>query len=89
MGMIKEAKRLHESGVPFRRLEELGLEYRYLALYLQKKISKAEMLIELEAKIWQYARRQMTYWRRNKEIKWFDSPDEAYKECASKARESL
>jgi tRNA dimethylallyltransferase len=52
-------------------MNELGLEYRYLALYLQKKLSKKEMLKQLETKIWQYAKRQITYWRRNKDIQWF------------------
>ena len=25
----------------------------------------------LDAKTWQYARRQMSYWKRNKNIRWF------------------
>jgi tRNA dimethylallyltransferase len=77
MGMVAEAKRLHANGLSWKRMESLGLEYRYLAFYLQNKISKAEMLKELEVKIWQYAKRQMTYWRRNKDIRWFESADKA------------
>lgn len=77
-GMLAEAKRLHAEGLSYKRMEDLGLEYRYLALHLQGKLSKEQMLEELEAKIWQYAKRQMTYWRRNKEIRWFSNPDEAY-----------
>ncbi len=69
-GMVAEAERMHKSGLTYKRMQALGLEYRFLARYLQKKISKQEMLDELEKEIWQYARRQMTYWRRNKEIKW-------------------
>jgi tRNA dimethylallyltransferase len=57
-GMVAEARRLHARGLSWRRMEELGLEYRYLARYLQNKISKEKMLEELEAKIWQYAKRQ-------------------------------
>jgi tRNA dimethylallyltransferase len=76
-GMVAEARKLHADGLSWKRMEELWLEYRYLALYLQKQISKDEMLRQLEAKIWQYAKRQMTYWRRNKEIRWFKSPEEA------------
>jgi tRNA dimethylallyltransferase len=70
-GMVREARQLHAGGLSWKRMEALGLEYRYLALFLQNKISKAEMLTQLEAKIWQYAKRQMTYWRRNYDIKWF------------------
>lgn len=70
-GMIKEVKDLHKQGVSWKRLEELGLEYKYVALFLQKKISKGEMIDELETAINQYAKRQMTWFRRNKKIKWF------------------
>jgi len=70
-GMVAEAKTLHAKGLSYRRMEELGLEYRYLARFLKNEITKDEMIEQLSAKIWQYAKRQMTYWRRNKEIKWF------------------
>lgn len=70
-GMVAEARRLHTQGVSYKRMNQLGLEYRYLALYLQNKITKNEMIEQLENKIWQYARRQKTYWRRNKNIRWF------------------
>jgi len=73
-GMIAEARRLHNppagGGLSYKRMYELGLEYRYLALFLQKKITKTEMLEKLENDIWHYAKRQMTYWKRNGEIKW-------------------
>ncbi len=60
-GMGAEVKQLHESGASWRRLESLGLEYRYLALYLQGKLSKTTMLSELETAIWHYAKRQRTW----------------------------
>lgn len=69
-GMAREAMRLHKSGLSWKRMRELGLEYRYLALYLQKKISKADMLQQLENQIWDYSRRQMRWWKRNPEIRW-------------------
>lgn len=77
-GMVAEAQRLHAQGVSYKRMDQLGLEYRYLALYLQNKITKNEMIEQLENKIWQYARRQKTYWRRNKNIRWF-APNEYQK----------
>lgn len=51
---------------------ELGLEYRYLALYLDNKISKEEMIEKLKTQITNYAKRQMTWFKRDQEIKWFD-----------------
>jgi tRNA dimethylallyltransferase len=71
-GMLREAKKLHESGVSWKRMHELGLEVRYTALYLQGKINKKEMLEKLEQEIWQYAKRQKTWFKRNKEIDWID-----------------
>ncbi len=69
-GMITEAKRLHNAGLSYKRMHDLGLEYRYLARFLQGKISRSELDRELETAIWHYAKRQMTYWRRNKDIRW-------------------
>jgi len=70
-GMIGEAKKLHREGLSWKRMEELGLEYRYLARYLQGKISKKEMIAQLAHEIWQYAKRQRTWFRKDKRIKWF------------------
>ena len=39
-GMIEEAEGLHKKGLSWKRMEALGLEYRYLARHLQGKISK-------------------------------------------------
>jgi len=74
IGMIEEAKNLHKSGLSWKRMNELGLEYRYLALYLQNKITKEEMAEQLINKIWQYSRRQITWFKRDKRIKWL-SPE--------------
>lgn len=70
VGLVKEAKKLHAQGLSYKRMEQLGLEYRYLARFLQKKMTKEAMLQELENDIWDYARRQRSYWRRNEAIVW-------------------
>jgi len=69
-GMVREARKLHAGGLSYKRMNQLGLEYRFLALLLQKKITKEEMLEQLENRIWDYARRQMQYWKRNDLIEW-------------------
>jgi tRNA dimethylallyltransferase len=80
-GMIEEVERLHTEGVSWERLESFGLEYRYVALFLQKKISHKEMLAELEMEIRRYAKRQLTFLRRMERsgltIHWISSPEEA------------
>jgi len=71
-GMIKEAFNLHAKGLTYKRMDDLGLEYKYLASHLQKKISKKEMIDQLESAIWQYSRKQMTWFRKNTTIVWLD-----------------
>ena len=72
IGMLQEAKRLHTQGLSWKRMDSLGLEYRYLARHLQNKITKQEMLAILKTEISHYAKRQMTWFKRDKEIVWFD-----------------
>jgi tRNA dimethylallyltransferase len=70
-GMMAEVKKLHKEGVSWKRMESLGLEYRYLTRYLRGKLEKDEMLKKLEFEIWHYAKRQKTWFKRDKRIKWF------------------
>ncbi len=64
-GMINEAKKLHASGISWRRMEELGLECRFMALHLQGKMPKKEMIEELESATWQYVKRQRTWFKKS------------------------
>jgi tRNA dimethylallyltransferase len=70
-GMIAEARRLRAHGLSWKRMDELGLEYRYMARFLQGEMSKEEFVKKLNTEIWHYARRQMTWFRRNPKIRWF------------------
>lgn len=64
-GMLEEVQHLHNvTKVSWKKLESFGLEYRYLALYLQEKLLKAEMFIQLEFAIWHYAKRQRTWFKK-------------------------
>jgi tRNA dimethylallyltransferase len=71
-GMVREARSLHTQRVSYKRMRELGLEYRSLARHLQGDIDLATMAKELESDIWRYARKQIGYWKRNRDITWFD-----------------
>lgn len=70
-GMVAEVRKLHEQGLSWKRMESLGLEYRFLAQFLQNKVTRKEMLELLEIAICQYAKRQMVWFKRNKDIHWF------------------
>jgi len=79
VGMLAEVKRLHTQGVSWKRLESFGLEYRHLAYFLQGKMDKVEMVKKLECEINQYAKRQMTWFKRDSRIHWFPSLEKALK----------
>ena len=76
-GMLEEVRGLHAAGLSHERLFSLGLEYRYLGLFMEEKITLPEMLAQLEMEIWHYAKRQRTWFKRNKEIIWLDPLKEA------------
>lgn len=70
-GMITEGKRLHAKGLSYKRMESLGLEYRALAQLLQNKITRKEFEEELLRDIRRYAKKQLVYWKRNSDIRWY------------------
>ncbi len=63
-GMIEEAKALLDSGLTPEQLEYYGLEYKYLSLFLTGKMTYEEMFTGLNTAIHQFAKRQMTWFRR-------------------------
>lgn len=70
-GMVNEVRQLHKKGLSWKRLESFGLEYRFIAMYLEKKISSDEMLTTIQKETLRYAKRQRTWFKRDKEIIWF------------------
>jgi tRNA dimethylallyltransferase len=80
--MINEVKKLHNppaggQGLSWKRLEEFGLEYRFVAQCLQNKITHQEMIDKIQKESEHYAKRQMTWFKRDKRIKWIKSYKEA------------
>ena len=78
-GMIEEVEKLHKQGISWKRLEEFGLEYRYIALYLQNKITEQEMIEKIQKESEHYAKRQMTWFKRDKSILWIKNFNQAKK----------
>ena len=80
-GMIEEVQRLRGAGVSWERLDEMGLEYRYVSLYLRGEMAYEEMVRTLNTRIHQFAKRQDTWFRgmerRGIPIHWIDGADEA------------
>ncbi len=78
-GMVAEVKKLKKSGLSWKRLEEFGLEYRHIAQYLQGKTSYAEMIESIQKQSEHYAKRQITWFKRDKRIKWIKNQKKAEK----------
>lgn len=78
-GMVTEVKKLHNNGVSWKRLEELGLEYRYIAQYLQGKIDYQEMTNSIQIESEHFAKRQMTWFKRDSRIHWIKNKKEPKK----------
>ena len=76
-GMTKEAAQLHKRGISWQRLESFGLEYRWIARYLQKKMPLKEMKEKLFQEIKNYAKRQMTWFNKDKRIHWIKNQKQA------------
>lgn len=90
-GIIAEVKKLRASGLSYQRLEELGLEYRYVARLLrytdQAKHSgqaKYPALLQqtidnIQKESEHFVKRQMTWFKRDKRIHWIENQREAEK----------
>lgn len=72
-GMIEEVAALRQAGASDAFLERLGLEYRYILWYLTGRIPTLEALKdELGRAIKRFAKRQMVWFRRDRDVLWLD-----------------
>lgn len=90
MGMVDEVRRLLSSGVSREFMLKLGLEYRYLTQYITGEFaSEAEMCAELSLAIKRFAKRQMTWFRRDHEMRWLDMENDPQAQAEAYIREFL
>lgn len=75
-GMIEEVQGLHQQGISYKKLYDFGLEYRFCGLYLKNELTRSDMIQKIKYKIHAFVRRQLTWWRKNKDINWFDFSDD-------------
>ena len=71
-GMVEEVRSLLDAGVSTEFLMKLGLEYRYLTRYLLGEMGYDQMVLELGNAIKKFAKRQMTWFRREENLHWLD-----------------
>ena len=76
---MAEVERLHREGTSWETLEFYGLEYRFIAQYLQGALSYNDMVQKLGSAICKFAKRQETWFRRMEKrgitIHWLDPED--------------
>ena len=72
-GMIDEVKNLRENGATDEFLYGLGLEYRYILMYLRGEFDSFEAFYnKLFMEIRHLAKEQMTWFRKRRDINWID-----------------
>jgi tRNA dimethylallyltransferase len=69
-GMLSEVKKLRFNGVSWKKLESFGLEYRFCAFFLQKKITYSEMVDKIQIESEHYVKRQLTWFKKDKTVHW-------------------
>lgn len=83
-GMIDEVRHLIKNGATTEFLMKLGLEYRYITQYLIGEFaSENEMTEALSLAIKKFAKRQMTWFRRDPEIHWLDMTKDPFEEACA------
>ena len=79
-GLLDEVKQLLATGVLPEQLNYFGLEYKYCLAYLQEKYDLPTLQTKLSVAIHQYAKRQLTYFRKMEKagiaITWLDAQDQ-------------
>jgi tRNA dimethylallyltransferase len=78
-GMIKEVEELLRKGVSLEKLGYFGLEYKFVSQYIDGKLNYNDMFQKLNSAIHNFAKRQMTWFRKMEKegvkINWFPADD--------------
>jgi len=87
-GMIDEVAGLRSRGVSDLRLDKLGLEYRYIGRYLRGELHTLdELRTQLAIAIRQFAKEQLTWFKRDRRIIWLDPFKDYFQEACQRIRE--
>lgn len=78
-GMVAEVKKLKSHKISSKRIKQIGLTYAIIEKYLNKLITKEEMVAQVKIAEHQLAKRQMTWFKRDPRIQWVTSEIQAAK----------
>ena len=88
-GMVQEVQGLLDAGVSEEFLMKLGLEYRYLTRYLKGDLGYEQMVFELGNAIKKFAKRQVTWFKKDPDIHWLDMKGDPETQAAALIEEFL
>lgn len=78
-GMIEEVENLLKNNIGYEKLLFFGLEYKFIAMYLKEELNYNDMFQKLNSAIHQFAKRQMTWFRKMERegvnINWIEGAD--------------
>jgi tRNA dimethylallyltransferase len=81
-GMLAETEKLHRQGLSWEKIQSFGLGYFWMPEYLQKKIILEELYEKVYLAEKDYAKRQMTWFSKDKRIIWLEKYSDMQKEVA-------
>jgi tRNA dimethylallyltransferase len=84
-GMIEEVKKLKKLGLGWKRIQNFGLSYFWIPLYLENKISIEDLHERIYLAEKDYAKRQLTWFQKDKRIVWLKN----YKDIEKEAKKFL
>ena len=91
-GLVEEVQGLITKRIPIQRLEELGLEYKFVSRLIKGDLNTIQMQEQLLTAIYQFSKRQMTWFRKMEkegvEINWID-PDCDLNELVEKIQDRI
>jgi tRNA dimethylallyltransferase len=83
-GIVEEVKGLMEAGVSLERFREIGLEYGLIAEYVAHGGDLDKLIERVQVQVRKYAKRQMTWFKRDMQIEWFDVTEDGWREKVEK-----
>jgi tRNA dimethylallyltransferase len=88
-GLLEEVKKIEELGYDEKRIPMQALGYKEIIKYLKGENTLEESIEIIKRDSRRYAKRQLTWFRRIENIKWFQSDEEDYEEIIKKIKVCL
>ena len=79
-GLVDEVKRLQEMGFHREMVSMQGLGYKEILAYLEGEITLSEAIYIVKKETRHFAKRQLTWFRRERDVQWFDKQAYGYQD---------